>query len=193
MINITNINYNFLSNATFNHVRTPLRYNIRTEIQVNMGVLVVFCHNASTFYTSNGLVNRAKIYTNSSRFYSTSTSSPLENSLNINTQIERKAKFIDIPLSPNHFYNLDIFIYKLQTELDLSLIYSLLFRVCYGGDRNYKMLGNQYGLYFANFSNNRKVFEELHNAISSRLYVSKLNYSYTGDDKISIQIIAYKV
>lgn len=104
----------------------------------------------------------------------------------------KKNKFIDIYLSPSDFYNRDIFLLKLD-KLNKSYRYSILFRVCFGDQPSFKMLGNQIGLDYVNSSNITELYNNLHDNLLLRLESSMINYNFSGDQIIIIQLLAYKV
>lgn len=82
-------------------------------------------------------------------------------------------------------YNSDSFSFKLDV-LNLSIKYSILFRVCYGDDSAYKMLGDQVNLEFNDFLNVQTI-------LLARLRTSMYNYKYTSEDISDIQLLIYKL
>lgn len=105
----------------------------------------------------------------------------------------KKINFGEIVFSPAEFSHFHSFVQKFD-KLDISYRYSLVFRICYGNDSTFKMLGNQYHLVIPNEPKKLKCLRDLYNLMKTRLAVSKAaNYKYNGQDVISIQILVYKV
>lgn len=107
-------------------------------------------------------------------------------------QIQKKKKYITIHLSYHELYNSDSFISKLDI-LDISIRYSMLFRVCYGDTSTYKMLGDQVNFEFGDFLDKKEYLLDIHNVLLPRLRISMQDYKYTGEDISDIQLLIYKL
>lgn len=55
------------------------------------------------------------------------------------------------------------------------------------------MLGPQFGFYLPDSTLKMDYFLSFHNNLLFRLETSMLNYDYTGDDVITVQLLIYKV
>lgn len=115
----------------------------------------------------------------------------LTNKIYISNTIKKK-KFIDLYLSPDEFYNPNIFLHKINV-LDKTYRYSLLFKVCFGTNPSYKMLGNQIGIDYISNQDITSLHLNLHDNLLFRLESSMLNYNFNGDEIVLIQVLAYKV
>ena len=104
----------------------------------------------------------------------------------------QKKKDIVIHLSSTELYNSDSFSAKLDV-LDISVRYSILFRVCYGDDISYKMLGDQVNLEFGDILDKKEHLLDIQTVLLSRLRTSMFDYKYTGEDISDIQLLIYKL
>lgn len=117
---------------------------------------------------------------------------PIEK-FNVKLEKTHKVKFIVIYFKPEEFQSLEMFILKLKDSLDFSSRYSFLFRVCYGGDATFKMLGFQVGFYIKENWDVNQYLLSMHDLMKLRIESSMHDYGYSGNDIISIQILVYKV
>lgn len=114
------------------------------------------------------------------------------NQSNFNFTKEKKVKFIDVYFSTYELNDFKIFVYKLEI-LQIGLRYSILFRVCFGNTARFSMLGPQFGFYVSDSTMRFDFLQNFHNNILFRLETSMLNYNYTGDDIITVQLLIYNV
>ena len=117
-------------------------------------------------------------------FHSTS-SSGVEN-IYVTRPLKKK-KFRAIYLSVVEFYDSNLFIHKLKV-LDPSFRYTILFRVCFGLQPSYKMLGEQVGLDFE-----QSTLQDIRDKVLITLQSTMENYNFNGDDIITIQLLVYQV
>ena len=71
--------------------------------------------------------------------------------------------------------------------------YSVVFRVCFGSDAIFKMMGKQFAFMIKDNSSRESTLENLQKNILFRLETSMLNYNFSGDDLISVQLILFEV
>lgn len=107
-------------------------------------------------------------------------------------QIQKKKKYITIHFSCEELYNSDSFSSKLDV-LDISVRYSILFRVCYGDDPTYKMLDDQVNLEFGDLLDKKEYLLDIQTVLLVRLRTSMFDYKYTGEDISDIQLLIYKL
>ena len=104
----------------------------------------------------------------------------------------KKKKYIAIHLSSQELFDSDSFISKLDV-LDISIRYSLLFRVCFGDNSSYKMLGNQVNFEFGDLLDKKEYLLDIQSVLLPRLQISMQDYKYNGDDISDIQLLVYKL
>ena len=100
---------------------------------------------------------------------------------------------MDIYFSPYELYNFQLFVSKLDTTIPCLTRFSVLVRVCFGYDATFRMLGKQIGFLIDDPSTKGIRFLELHNNVLFRLDSSMLNYNFTGDHIITLQLLFYKL
>jgi hypothetical protein len=103
-----------------------------------------------------------------------------------------KKRYIDIYLSPYDLFNSNIFKSKLDV-LDSNNRYSILFRVCFGSTTTFRMLGSQLAYNLEGVLDKSTYLDQLHDNILLRLETSMLNYNFSGEDIIAVQLLAYQV
>ena len=109
-----------------------------------------------------------------------------------NQEHPKKVKFIDLYFNINELNDFGIFISKFE-KLQVGSRYSILFRVCFGEVAQFKMLGNQIGFHVSDLALKIELLKNLQSNILLRLDSSMLDYSYTGDEVITVQLLAYEI
>lgn len=106
-----------------------------------------------------------------------------------------KKKYKEFNFSYSDFNNFEIFYNRLKNEFSTLEYkrYSVLFRVCFGNEAEFKMLGQQTGFFLERPDTEVKDLNNLHTNIHFRLENSMLNYNFSGEEIISVQLIFYEV